>query len=132
MSSLRLVRKNPACQLNRPGRASGEKDPRSPGGQGYTGLEALLQYVYDQTTSTSIFDQNNHILKIGAFVGPCANYASEETLRIGQGARIGAGAVVTKDVPAGATVVGPPSRVLIREALAADGLDGAPLMDDGG
>jgi virulence factor Mce-like protein len=58
-----------------------EKDPRSPGGQGYTGLEALLQYVYDQTTSTSIFDQNNHILKIGAFVGPCADYASEETLR---------------------------------------------------
>jgi virulence factor Mce-like protein len=58
-----------------------EKDPRSPGGQGYTGLEALLQYVYDQTTSTSIFDQNNHILKVGAFVSPCANYASEETLK---------------------------------------------------
>ena len=58
-----------------------EKDPRSPGGQGYTGLEALLQYTYDQTTSTSIFDQNNHILKIGAFVGPCADYASEETLK---------------------------------------------------
>lgn len=58
-----------------------EKDPRSPGGQGYTGLEALLQYVYDQTTSTSIFDQNNHILKVGAFVGPCASYANEETLR---------------------------------------------------
>ena len=58
-----------------------EKDPRSPGGQGYTGLEALLQYVYDQTTSTAIFDQNNHILKVGAFVGPCANYADEETLR---------------------------------------------------
>jgi hypothetical protein len=57
-----------------------EKDPRSPGGQGYTGLEALLQYAYDQTTSTSIFDQNNHILKIGAFVGPCADYASEESL----------------------------------------------------
>jgi virulence factor Mce-like protein len=62
-------------------RYAAEKDPRSPGGQGYTGLEALLQYVYDQTTSTSIFDQNNHILKIGAFVGPCADYASEETLR---------------------------------------------------
>ena len=58
-----------------------EKDPRSPGGQGYTGLEALLQYTYDQTTSTSIFDQNNHILKIGAFVGPCADYATEETLK---------------------------------------------------
>jgi ABC-type transporter Mla subunit MlaD len=58
-----------------------EKDPRSPGGQGYSGLEALLQYVYDQTTSTAIFDQSNHILKIGAFAGPCAPYASEDTLR---------------------------------------------------
>ncbi|MEA2360062.1 MAG: hypothetical protein QOI62_3322 [Solirubrobacteraceae bacterium] len=58
-----------------------EKDPRSPGGQGYTGLEALLQYTYDQTTSTSIYDQNGHILKIAAFFDHCANYANEETLR---------------------------------------------------
>jgi virulence factor Mce-like protein len=58
-----------------------EKDPRSPGGQGYSGLEALLQYVYDQTTSTAIFDQDNHILKIGAFVGPCAPYANELSLK---------------------------------------------------
>lgn len=36
----------------------------------------------------------------------------EESLRIGRGARIGAGAVVVHDVPAGATVVGPPARVL--------------------
>jgi virulence factor Mce-like protein len=62
-----------------------EKDPRSPGGQGYSGLEALLQYVYDQTTSTAIFDQSNHILKIGAFVGPCAPYASEDTLKSNPG-----------------------------------------------
>jgi len=36
-----------------------------------------------------------------------------ETLRIGRGARIGAGAIVTEDVPAGATVVPPPARVLL-------------------
>jgi serine O-acetyltransferase len=39
-------------------------------------------------------------------------------LRIGRGARIGAGTVVTQDVPAGATVVGAPSRLLAREPTA--------------
>jgi len=38
-----------------------------------------------------------------------------ETLSIGRGARIGAGAIVTESVPAGATVISPPSRVLLKE-----------------
>ncbi len=37
------------------------------------------------------------------------------SLRIGRGARIGAGAVVADDVPDGATVISAPSRVLLRE-----------------
>jgi serine O-acetyltransferase len=42
------------------------------------------------------------------------------TLTIGRGARVGAGTVVTEDVPAGATVVGAPSRMLISEPAAQD------------
>jgi serine O-acetyltransferase len=42
------------------------------------------------------------------------------TLRIGRGARIGAGAIVTESVPDGATVVSPPARVLLKDAGGAD------------
>jgi serine O-acetyltransferase len=44
----------------------------------------------------------------------------EGSIHIGKGARIGAGAVVTADVPAGATVVSAPTRVLLREAAVAE------------
>lgn len=47
------------------------------------------------------------------------------TLRIGRGARIGAGAIVTESVPERATVVSPPSRVLLAESRGAD----APTAD---
>jgi sugar O-acyltransferase (sialic acid O-acetyltransferase NeuD family) len=40
--------------------------------------------------------------------------SADHPLRIGDGAIVGMGAVVTKDVPAGATVVGNPARVLKR------------------
>jgi serine O-acetyltransferase len=37
-------------------------------------------------------------------------------LRVGRGARIGAGTVLTEDVPAGAAAVGPPARIILRDA----------------
>jgi ABC-type transporter Mla subunit MlaD len=56
-------------------RFSVEEDPRSPGGQGYTGLEALLQYVFDQTMATNVHDGRTHILKAFPFENECAHYA---------------------------------------------------------
>ena len=35
-----------------------EKDKRSPGGQGYTGFEAFLSYVFDQMMAINIYDEN--------------------------------------------------------------------------
>jgi hypothetical protein len=52
-----------------------EADPRSPGGKGYTGLEALLNYVYYQVLSVNIYDSSVHILKVSPFASDCANYA---------------------------------------------------------
>jgi serine acetyltransferase len=48
------------------------------------------------------------------------------TLRIGRGARVGAGTVVTQDVPARATVVGPPSRLLESEPIAGESSETIP------
>lgn len=58
-------------------------------------------------------------VKIGANAVVIAPRAT--TLRIGRAARIGAGTVVTQDVPAGATVVGPRPRVLPRATPPGEG-----------
>ena len=58
-----------------------EPDPRSPGGQGYTGLEALLQYVFDQTLAINIFDRNGYILKANVHVGECSEYQNLDSLK---------------------------------------------------
>ncbi len=55
-------------------------------------------------------------VKRGASIGSNATLLCGIT--IGEGALVGAGAVVTKDVPAGATVVGNPARPVTRRAEA--------------
>jgi virulence factor Mce-like protein len=60
-----------------------EKDPRSPGGQGYTGLEALLNYVFYQATSTTLYDSNNHLLNIELFASTtCSPYPDPKAVAI--------------------------------------------------
>jgi serine O-acetyltransferase len=53
-------------------------------------------------------------VKIGANAVIITPYG--KTLRVARAAKIGAGAVVTEDVPAGATVVSTPSRVLMHRS----------------
>jgi len=60
-------------------RAAQQQGVKEP--SGYSGLEALLQYVFDQTTSTNIYDQNGHILAVQAFhEDNCVNYRDGESL----------------------------------------------------
>jgi hypothetical protein len=57
-----------------------EDDPRSPGGHGYTGFEAILQYVYDQTLAINVFDTHGYILKANLFQNECADYQNADTV----------------------------------------------------
>jgi len=54
----------------------------------------------------------------GAFVGVDTMLVAP--VKLGRGARTGAGSVVTKDVPDGATAVGVPARVIRRKAMSAE------------
>jgi virulence factor Mce-like protein len=59
-----------------------EKDPRSPGGAGFTGFEAFLQYIFRQSQATNVFDENSYMLKVSAFLDSnCANYTDAATAR---------------------------------------------------
>jgi bifunctional UDP-N-acetylglucosamine pyrophosphorylase/glucosamine-1-phosphate N-acetyltransferase len=69
-------------------------------------------------TITANFDgQNKNRTEIGdgAFVGVDTMLVAP--VKIGMGARTGAGSVVTKDIPEGATAVGVPARVVRRKTV---------------
>ena len=60
-----------------------EPDARSPGGRGYTGLEALLQYVFNQTLAINTFGPFGHLLAVDSFVdSKCSPYATPPTIAL--------------------------------------------------
>jgi len=72
-------------------------------------------------TITANFDgtnKNRTQIGDGAFVGVDTMLVAP--VKLGKGSRTGAGSVVTKDVPAGATAVGVPARVVRRKAVSSD------------
>jgi virulence factor Mce-like protein len=58
-----------------------EKDPRSPSGQGYTGAEAILQWLFDQPMAINTFDKNGYILKVNLFHSKCSAYQNPDSLK---------------------------------------------------
>lgn len=70
-----------------PGRAV-EKDPRSPGGNGYSGAQALLQYIFNQPLVLNGYDELGHMVRSGIFTDHCSAFrdakdykANEETYK---------------------------------------------------
>jgi virulence factor Mce-like protein len=60
-----------------------EKDPRSPGGQGYTGLEALMQYAFNQVLALDYYGPFGHTLALDLNISPaCSPYATPATIAI--------------------------------------------------
>jgi ABC-type transporter Mla subunit MlaD len=59
-----------------------EPDPRSPdGGKGYTGLESLLQYVFNITLAIDYFSPYGHMLGVDALANKvCSPYATPQTI----------------------------------------------------
>lgn len=70
---------------------------------------------------------NPVVLEDDVLIG--ANAVVIEGVRIGKGAVVGAGSIVTKDVPAGAVVVGNPARI-VKEEKDDQTKDKTQLMDD--
>jgi ABC-type transporter Mla subunit MlaD len=58
-----------------------ESDPRSPGGTGYTGLQGVLQYVFNITNAVNTFSTYGHELSVDAFANAeCSPYATPQSI----------------------------------------------------
>jgi ABC-type transporter Mla subunit MlaD len=58
-----------------------EPDSRSPGGKGFTGLQAVLQYVFNQPLAINAYSQFGHLLTVDAFANQyCSPYATPQRI----------------------------------------------------
>jgi virulence factor Mce-like protein len=58
-----------------------ERDPRSPGGKGFSGLQALLGYVFNQALAINTYGPFGHVLAVDAFFSKmCSPYATPATV----------------------------------------------------
>jgi virulence factor Mce-like protein len=58
-----------------------EKDRRAPGGLGFTGLEALLQYAFNQTLNLDYLGPLGHVQAVNIFISPqCSPLATPGTI----------------------------------------------------
>ncbi|MFP5364243.1 MAG: MlaD family protein [Thermoleophilia bacterium] len=56
-----------------------EPNRLSPGGKGFTGLEALLQYFFVQSQAINIYDSKGFLLKLNILVNECTQYTNAQT-----------------------------------------------------
>jgi hypothetical protein len=55
-----------------------EPDPRSPDGRGYSGLEAVLRYIFSQSLTINGFDEFGHMVRAAVFTDDCSAYMDAE------------------------------------------------------
>jgi virulence factor Mce-like protein len=55
-----------------------ERHPLSPGGKGFSGTEALLQYILTQTIQTNAYDQLGHLSRVSLIDSHCAPLTNAE------------------------------------------------------
>jgi ABC-type transporter Mla subunit MlaD len=58
-----------------------ERDPRSPGGRGYSGTQAILSYAFNQSLVNNAFDELGYMVRAAAHTDHCSPYADAETAK---------------------------------------------------